>query len=231
MTVTTTTARNLVSLVRADLDKFGTDRFISDRHILATLLPIINKFNSQQVSSRKVWGVDQLYTHLSCLKMKQVALYECCGVESDCMIARSVDKLPDIVDSYYSLVIRSVQSLDGKVRFNELNTPERYANLIKLYPKQKKPFFFMKDGYLYITDPDIEVTSLTAMFKGLIDPDDYSCESDCNKEKKCVTNPLDLEIKFLPKLESDIILNTVQKLVAREGIPPEKNSGDMIPGN
>lgn len=226
------TARNLVSLIRADLDKWGTDRFISDRHILATVLPIINKFISQQVSQKKVWGIDQLFTNISWLKMKEVPIYSCCDIQSDCMIAKSVKKLPDIVDSYYNLIIRSVQSVDGKVKFNELNTPERYANLLKLYPKHSpKPYFFMKDGYLYITDPDVEAVSISAIFKGLIDPDEYSCQDDCEDKGKCPKNPLDLEIKFLPKLEADIVLATYQKLIQREAIPAEKNSGDMIPGN
>lgn len=226
----TTTARNLVSLVRADLYKFGPDRFISDRHILATLLPIINQLNSQQVSKRQVWGVDQLYTTIDCLKMIHVPMYTCCDVESDCMIARSEIKLPEIVDSYYSLIIRAVQSVDGKVKFNELNTPERYANTLKLYPKKKTPYFFMKNGYLYITDPDIEYVTITAIFKGLIDPEDFCCNSDC-APASCPTNPLDLELKYLPKLEITIINSAFQKLVGREQIPPEKNSGDLIPGN
>lgn len=230
--MTTTTARNLVSLVRADLNKHGPDRFTSDRHILATLLPIINLLNSQQVSKRQVWGVDQLYTTIDCLQMEQVPMYTCCDVDSDCMIARSKIKLPDIVDSYYSLVIRSVQSVDGKVKFNELNTPERYANTLKLYPKKKTPYFFMKNGYLYITDPDIEIVTLTAMFKGLIDPDDFTCKDPCEGCKPpCVKNPLDLEIKYLPKLEHNIVNMAFQKLVITEQLPAEVNSGDMVPNN
>lgn len=223
------TARHLVSLVRADIDRFGPDRHISDRHILATLLDIINKYNSQQITQRQISGVDQVFTLIECLEMEEVPLNSCCDIESDCMIAKSKKKLPLLVDSRYGLSIRSVKSGDGKVKFNILNTPERYANTLALNPKQRKPYFFMKDGYLYITDPDVEIVKMSAMFQDLVDPSDFEC-GDC-KPKGCKKNPLDLEIKYLPKLKSDIVSAAFQKLITKQSIPSERNSGDMIADN
>lgn len=126
------------------------------------------------------------------------------------MIAKSVDPIPDIVDNSYDLSIRHVQSIDGKVKFNHMDSPARYSNLLKLYPKTTKKYYFIYNKHLYITDPDIEMVSISAFFRDIVDPEQYSCN---NNVVTCPTNPLDFEFKSLPKLEDDIVRICYQELV------------------
>lgn len=90
-----------------------------------------------------------------------------------------------------------------------MDSPARYSNVLKLYPKTKKKYYFIYNKHLYITDPDIEMVSVSAFFRDIVDPAEYSCNKN---QVVCPTNPLDFEFKSLPKLEDDIVRICYQEL-------------------
>lgn len=222
-------ARDIVSKVRGILKMTSPDLVISDRLIWSVISPINHKLLSQSISRRKAWGVEQLYTTIPCLEMEEVPLYSCCDIVSECMIAKSKKELPEILESSYNLAIKRVSSIDDKVKFSELTTPERYANILKIYPNSDKRYYFLKNRYLYITDPLIESVTITAVFKDLVDPDEYSCGGD---ERDCPKNPLDVEFKTLARLEDDIVRLSCQQILSTfSQLPQQVNSGDGIENN
>lgn len=180
----------------------SNDLIISDRLILKELLQVNVKLVSQQLSQRKGLGADNLYTLIKCMEMEKVPLYSCCNTESDCMVTRSVKELPTIVDTYYSLAIEYVQSVDRRIQFNKLDNPSRLVNLLKIYPgKPLGTYYWVQDKHIYTTSPDLELISISAFFKELVDPNLFSCSDDASS---CPVNFLDLPFKTLPKLEEDI---------------------------
>lgn len=204
------TYRNIVGKIRGLLKLSSPDALISDRLILSVIQGVNTKLVTQQLNKRIGSNSPNLFTNIPCIRMKSVPLYSCCETQSQCNIAKSIDPIPDIVDSYYNLAIRHVSSVDGKVKFNEMDSPARYSNLLKIYPKTKDKYFFIVDKHLYVTDPEIELVSISAFFRDLVDPQQFSCNKN---SLVCPTNPLDLEFRSLPKMEDDIVNICLQELM------------------
>lgn len=222
------TARSYVSKVRTLLKLSSTDFIISDRLILRELLDVNAKIISQQLSQRKGLGGDSLFTLIKCLEMEKVPLYSCCTTQSDCMITRTIKELPTIVDTYYSLAIKTVSDVSGRIQFNRLDNPTRLTNLLKIYPnKPLGTYYWIQDKHLYTTSPDLELISISAFFKELVDPNLFSCDSN---NESC-TNPLDLEFKTLPKLQEDITNITAQQIANTYLRLPEQKGSDNMEGN
>lgn len=203
------TYRSIISRVRSLFKLVSSDVILTDRVILAEILATNMKLCVQSLQKRSNWSSPNLFTVIACIPMEEVALYQCCNTQSNCTIARSKVKVPQIVDCNYSLVINYVTSLDKKFRYKELLSADRYTNYLKLYPEgTKDKFYWIQDNYIYVTDSDVEKITISAFFVDPIDPIKYSC----TKQSSCI-NPIDLEFKSLPKVEDDIINIVAQKLL------------------
>ena len=216
--------REMVSRVRNLLRLNNVDAFISDRFILSILTPINIKLVTQQLQKRAYWNSPNLFTTIDCLEMETVPLYTCCDIQSDCQISKSVLTLPEIVDCFFGLVIRGVWSINGKVDFKELDSPNRLVNLMQIYPN--KPFdkyYFIHENHLYVTSPDIKMVKLSAFFKDIINLNKYDCS---DKTENCPINPLDQDFNTLPKLEDDIASLTAQKLLQSFMQLPQEGTSD-----
>lgn len=197
------TTRSMVSKVRSMFKETSSDNNISDRAIADELRSTSIELIKRETDRRKLFGSDNIFTEISCLQMKPVSIAECCDYKSNCMIARSVEKLPRIGESIYGLLVQGVFSIDNTNRF-EYADPSRYVSILKLYPdqKEKSKFFWKRNGYLYITNPNIETVRLIAFFE----EDFNKTEFDCNCEgNECPDNPLDQEFKCPGYLEGSVL--------------------------
>lgn len=208
------TVRDLVSKVRSSFKMISSDNTISDRFIADELRTTNIKFVVQRLDTRQGWNDPNLYTYFNCIPMQDVPVTECCDIQIDCKISRSINKLPKIVGTKFNLAIEGVWSIDNPTkyttRFKEGN-PNRYTNSLKLGKKVQEKFFWFRNGFLYLSSPGIEQAAISAFTDQFIDPDEYSCSSD---SIKCKKNPLDLEFKTLKGLEEDVILTVSQKLLS-----------------
>lgn len=203
--------RNLVSQVRSSPKLISADTIISDRVILDLLRTGNIKFVVQRLDTRQGWTDPNLFSLFSCIPLKDVPIAECCDVELDCKISRSVNKLPKIIGTKFNLAIQGVWGINRKSRFIESN-PNRYANSVKLNNKKEYKFFWILNDYLYLSKSGIELASMSAFTEQFVDPSLYSCDAD---KSKCPINPLDLEFKTLKGLEDDVVTYTTQKIFER----------------
>ncbi len=204
------TIRSYISDVRVALKLISSDDIASDRYIASELQKQSVKLVHQQLQKRVGWNDPNLFTPLNCIPMEDVDLVECCDYKGDCKVSKSTITIPQIVSANNSLVIQGVWSIDKKQRFKEIN-PNRYANWLNMkYKNKEDKFFWIQNEHIYCSDPSIERLSLSAFFLDSINPHTYSCESSKND---CSTNPLDLELKTIPKLAEDIVTLTYKKLM------------------
>lgn len=204
------TYRNIVSKIRGMFKLMNTDNLINDRVIMEEVRTTNIELVVRELQKRTSWNSPNLFTSIPCIPMEEYPLYKCCDIQSECMIAKSINQLPQIVDTKYNLVVQGVWSLDRKYRFDEIGSPDRYANYLKIYPNGKKKFYWIQDGYLYITNSDIEFSTINAFFAYPIQPEKYSCDS---KNVQCPINPLDMDFKTLPKLEDPISRIVYEKIL------------------
>ena len=163
--------------------------------------------------------------------MQPASLGECCEFSSPYLVAKSVKKIPKIAEGNYGLLVQKCGSVDTLYSFKE-TVARRFANTLQLGIKKKEHFFWVFNGHLYVSNPDIEAVNLSAYFEDDV-PNDLLCPKDCdcvyNDCDPC-TNPLDLEFKCPGYLEFQIKDLVVKRLLQTYFSIPQDNASDNLDG-
>jgi len=210
------TPRDFISRVRSTHKLLSGDNLISDRAIWAEIKASNLLLMKRETDKRKLWNTDSVFHTIPCLRLEPVTLNECCDGPEGVEIARSKFRLPKIAEGNHGYLIQGVFNIEGSKRIDEV-TLTRYINLLKLKPRTKSVYFFILDGYLYVTNPDIKAVRIRAHFEEDI-PENLLNPKECDVCKpqpadKCPVNPLDKEFKHAGYLESQIITLTSQSLL------------------
>ena len=214
------TGRQLVSNVRSMHKLISTDASITDRAILSEIRSNSELLIKRETNLRKLWATDSIFTTIPCLEMIEVPLSECCGYVDPCTIARTKYKIPDLAEGNYQYVIQGVYSINALgghgTKLKEL-TVNRYMNLLKLGTRKKEVYFMVVNGYLYVTNPDIETIRITAYFTNDIPNEiifsDCCCGDNYDLEELC-KNPLDKQFPLPGYLKKQVLELTSQKLLS-----------------
>ena len=167
---------------------------------------------------RRLWATDTLFTTIPCLEMIEVPITDCCDYAEQHTIARSKYKLPRIAEGIYNYVIQGVYSINvlggsGK-KLKEI-TINRYLNLLKLPSRKNEEYFWIHDGYLYVTSAMVEKVRITALFEDgvpnfIMYPEDCECTASTVSDEDYCMNPLDKEF-YLPGYLENQVMGLVSK--------------------
>jgi len=215
------TLRKLVSDVRSVHKILSTDSLITDRAIASEIRNNSLLLIKRETNLRKLWATDTLFTTIPCLEMCEVPISECCDYVDECSIARTKFKLPRISEGNYQYVIQGVYSINamsGSGRKLKEITVNRYINLLKLPVIKKESYFWISNGYLYISNPLIEAVRFVAFFEEDVDnkilyPEDCDCGKEYTLDEICI-NPLDKKFALPGYLEQQVLQLTSQKLLS-----------------
>ncbi len=211
------TLRKLVSDVRSMHKLLSTDGLITDRAIASEIKNNSVLLIKRETNLRRLWATDTLFTTIPCLEMVQVPISECCDYTDPCTISRSKYKLPPISEGNYQYLIQGVWSINamGGVakKFKEI-TINRYINLLKLPIIKQEAYFWIHNGYLYITNPLLKTARISAFFENDV-PNAvmYGCTSQSITNDVYCMNPLDKEYGVPGYLEKQVLELTSQKLL------------------
>lgn len=211
------TGRSLISSIRGMHRLLSTDSSITDRVILSEL-----KFNTfllvkREVNLRRLWATDTIFTTIPCLQMKNVPISECCNYVDNCEVSRSCYPLPRIAEGIYQYTIQGVYSINamgGKGKKLTEITVNRYINLLKLRIVKNDTYFWILNGYLYVSKPLIKAVRISAMFEEDIPDEVMYPDCDCKPIKNPCENPLDRQLPLPGYLEKQVIDLTSQKLLS-----------------
>jgi hypothetical protein len=212
-----TTLRKLVSDVRSMHKLLSTDGLITDRAIASEIKNNSVMLIKRETNLRRLWATSTLFTTIPCLEMVQVPISECCDYTDPCTISRSKYKLPPISEGNYQYLIQGVYSINamGGVakKFKEI-TINRYINLLKLPIIKKEAYFWIHNDYLYITNPLLKLSRISAFFESDV-PNTivFGCSSQSIDIATYCMNPLDKEYGVPGYLEKQVLELTSQKLL------------------
>lgn len=211
------TLRKLVSDVRSMHKLLSTDGLITDRAIASEIKNNSVMLIKRETNLRRLWATDTLFTTIPCLEMIQVSISECCDYADPCTISRSKYRLPPISEGNYQYLIQGVWSINamGGVakKFKEI-TINRYINLLKLPIIKNEAYFWIHDGYLYITNPLLKLARISAFFESDVPSSImYGCTSETIDNNEYCMNPLDKEYGVPGYLEKQVLELTSQKLL------------------
>lgn len=214
------TLRKLVSDVRGMHKLLSTDNLITDRVIASEIRNNTLLLVKRETNLRKLWATSTLFTTIPCLELIEVPISECCDYVDDCTVARSKYKLPRIAEGNYQYLIQGVYSINamsgsGK-KIKEI-TINRYINLLKLPIIKKEEYYWIMNGYLYVSNPLLQAIRIAAMFEQDVPNEvmypDCDCGNEVSLEDLCM-NPLDKPFALPGYLEKQVLELTSQKLLS-----------------
>jgi hypothetical protein len=175
------TNNDLIARIK-NANKFvSSDDLISDRFIYNMLKNKASVLIKREVNLKKLLFSDNLYQAYEC-----ICLIPALGAECDltCPIRRTKVKLPQIEEGLYSYFIQGV--------FNTSNSEELFPTTIRdfinhsrLRIKTNRKYYTIRNGYLYVLDPDIESVNMYAYFtESIEDADGSQCMSMYDKQFK-----------------------------------------------
>ena len=215
------TLRKLVSDVRGMHKLLSTDELITDRVIASEIKNNAILLIKRETNLRKLWATSTLFTTIPCLEMVEVPISECCDYVDPCTVARSKYKLPRISEGNYQYLIQGVYSINamggtGK-KLKEI-TINRYVNLLKLPIIKKEEYYWILNGYLYISNPLLQAIRISAFFEEDVPNEIMYPECDCGtpqvSDEDWCTNPLDKQYGLPGYLEKQVLELTSQKLLS-----------------
>ena len=214
------TGRKLVSDVRSMHKILSTDSLVTDRAILSQIRVDSLFLIKRETNLRKLWATDTLFTTIPCLEMIEVPISECCDYVDDCTIARTKFKVPQISEGNYQYVIQGVYSINamsGKGKKLKEITVNRYLNLLSLPVIKKEEYFWISNGYLYVTNPMLKAIRFVAFFeedvKNEIMFPECGCGTPMYTDEEFCKNPLDKQFPLPGYLEKQVLDLTSQKLL------------------
>jgi hypothetical protein len=213
------TLRKLVSDVRSMHKLLSTDSLITDRAIASEVKNNSLLLIKRETNLRKLWATDTLFTTIPCLEMVQVSISECCDFVDPCTISRSRYKLPKIAEGNYQYTIQGVYSINAMsgrgTKFKEI-TVNRYVNLVKLPIIKRETYYWIMNGYLYVTNALLQTVRISALFEEEIPNEIMFPECNCGTEytdEEWCKNPLDKPYAVPGYLEKQVLELTSQKLL------------------
>lgn len=215
------TGRKLVSDVRSMHRLLSTDNLITDRVILSELKSNTLLLVKRETNLRKLWATNTVFTTIPCLEMEEVSVSECCDYVDPCSVARSKYKLPRIAEGNYQYLIQGVYSINamsGMGKKMKEVTVNRFINLLKLPVIKKEEYYWIMNGYLYVSNPLLKAVRITAYFEQdvpneIMYPQECECSNYIPDDDWC-KNPLDKEFPCPGYLEKQVLELTSQKLLS-----------------
>jgi len=215
------TLRKLVSDVRSVHKLLSTDNLITDRVIASEIKNNALLLIKRETNLRKLWATSTLFTTIPCLEMVEVSISECCEYVDPCTIARSRFKLPRIAEGNYQYLIQGVYSINimngiGK-KLKEI-TINRYVNLLKLPIIKNEEYYWIQNGYLYISNPLLKAIRIAALFEEDVPNEIMYPECGCGtpeaSDEEWCKNPLDKEYSLPGYLEKQVLDLVSQRLLS-----------------
>lgn len=213
------TNSEFVSRVRNGLNSVSKDDRISRRYILHVGKQKSTFLVSQKLGERSLFREDNIYSVIDCFEMEAIDVVRCDILEfRRCRsIMRSKCKLPKLIYSRYGASLKEVTTADEEREFKPI-TPSQYRRDKNRVEKSDYIYFYVKDGYLYLLDTEIELVSLY-----LITMDMDKIEEDCScNEDKC-KSLWDYEFIVPDKLEEAVLGETIKEISMRKQIPADEN--------
>lgn len=211
----------IVSRVRNGLNSISKDDRISRRYILHVAKQKATFLISQKMADRSIFREDNLYKTLDCFELEAVDVVRCDILEfRRCKsIMKSKCKLPKLIYSRYGNSLKEVITADGEKEFKPI-TPSQYRRDKNRVEGSDYIYYYVKDGYLYLIDTEIELVSLYLMS---MDMDSIEEGCGCKDDNDICKSLWEYEFNVPDKLEEAIVGETIKEIAMAKQIPRDEN--------
>lgn len=202
----------LISRIKNSNKFLADDDVVSDRFIYNSLKSKASVLIKREINLKKLLFSDNLYQAYECICLIPAKGAEC---DLNCDIRRTKRKLPKLEEGLYSYFIQGV--------FNTSNSEELFPTTIRdfinhqrLRIKTNRKYYTIRNGYLYVLDPDIESVNMYAYFTESVEDEDGS---------QCISM-YDKEFKIAPYLVDSLVQMVNQDLINYHKLPIEQEDNN-----
>lgn len=215
------TNNELVSRITNGYKLLNKDDRISRRYILHVAQETATFLIAQKLRDKSLFREDNLYTTIDCFEMESKDRFECDVIEfrSCDKLMKSKNKLPKLVYSRYGGSIKEVTSIDYNSTLFRPNTISQYRRDKQREIQCDEPSFYIRDGFLYLPDSEVEVVSLYLL---TVDTFQANKSSSCNKNNEC-KSAWDFEFKIPDKLTTPLFDMVRQEVGLQKQIVEDTN--------
>lgn len=215
-----TTVGDTISRVRNVLKAVKEDPFVTDRFIFSMIMKYAKLLIKRQDDQDKIKKFQSLFQVLPCVDLIEVDRIEACcgGLKSKCIIMRTREKLPTLLEGSYGPLFRSVTSIDGSEELFK-TYPATYTAMANTtnFKYNKKKYFWYLDGYLYFPNIMWDSIRVEGLFEGDVAP--YKCTED-------ICTPIQDQAMNIPEYLFADIEQMVIKEILTSGQVPSDGSDD-----
>jgi hypothetical protein len=168
-----------ISRVRNTLKAVKEDPFLTDRVIYSSLIKYgqtLLKREDNQFRLMKISSIFQVLPYIELIDVDKVEA-GCLGVYSECYFKRSKEKLPTILDGAMGPIIRTTSSIDGTIEMFRTD-PGTWVSMTKTttFKYNTRKYFWYLNGYVYCPNIDWDAIRMEAIFQGVTDPCNETCD-------------------------------------------------------
>lgn len=174
-----TTVGDSISRVRNVLKAVKEDPFMTDRLIASIIMKYAKLLIKRQDDQNRIMRFQGLFEVLPCVELIEVDKVEACcsGIKSKCIIKRTKDRLPQVLEGSYGPLFRSIASIDG-VEELVMTYPSTFTAMTKTknFKYNTTKYYWFLDGHLYFPNIEWDAIRVEAIWDG--DVDYLQCEPD-----------------------------------------------------
>lgn len=142
---------------------------------------------------------DSLMSSINCIPTTNVDVSECCSVDIECTVTRTVNKIPSTIrtrglESTFSYV----GTIDGKKSYSDIQSEELPFLLADRFLK-KKVFYSYVNGYIYIFNDKPKNIRVKGVFNNL---DAILALNDCENDPAGCLQLMDIPEDFVSVIKS-----------------------------
>jgi hypothetical protein len=213
-----TTIADSISRVRNVLKSVKEDPFLTDRFIASVIMKYAKLLIKRQDDINKIMKFQSLFEVIPCLELIEVDKVEACcgGIKSNCIIKRTKDKLPTILESNFGPIIRSVTSIDGSTVLTRTQ-PTTYVSMEKTtnFRYNREKYYWYLEQYLYFPNIQWDAIKVEALWEGNMDI--YKCDTpagDCKIQQ-------DNQLRIPEYLFAEVEQMTLKELLTLGQVPSD----------
>lgn len=209
------TIGEVVSRIRGQVKAEVQDAFVTDRYVYS----LVNKFAQllmrRQDFANKLMKFNSVWKTLPFVELIEVDKVEasCTGIQSGCIIKRTKNKLPDMIEGYWGPLVRTVSSIDGSIEA-QATQPGTYTSITKTtsFKYNNKKYWWYLNGYLYLPNVSWDAIKIEGVF------DDNIGAWLCDDYAECIPR-YKQDINIPEALFAEIETQVVQAMLTTVKIP------------
>jgi len=164
-----TTIGEVISRIRGQVKAEVQDAFVTDRYVYSLIQKFSQLLMRRQDNANKLMKFNSVWQTLPFIELIEVDKVEatCTGIKSGCIIKRTKDKLPHMIEGYWGPLIRTVSSIDGSTELQPTH-PGTYTSMSNTtsFRYNKTKYFWYLNGYLYFPNIEWDAIKLEGVFNG-----------------------------------------------------------------